>query len=80
MEAAYVGSSIAMKDLKYVIFLLGELEVQFSTDIVMDCQSALSIVNNQEVTGRTKHLDTGFKFVWQEFKRIGVVLKYVPRE
>eukprot|EP00924_Labyrinthula_sp_SR-Ha-C_P003663 snap_masked-scaffold_3-processed-gene-1.34-mRNA-1 protein AED:1.00 eAED:1.00 QI:0/0/0/0/1/1/3/0/555 len=61
-------------------FLLGELEVQFSTDIVMDCQSALSIVNNQEVTGRTKHLDTGFKFVWQEFKRIGVVLKYVPRE
>eukprot|EP00924_Labyrinthula_sp_SR-Ha-C_P011434 snap_masked-scaffold_46-processed-gene-0.26-mRNA-1 protein AED:1.00 eAED:1.00 QI:0/-1/0/0/-1/1/1/0/160 len=79
-EAEYVGLSIAVKDLKYIILLLEELEVEFSTDILMDCQSALRIVKNQEVTGRTKHLDTRFKFIWQEFKRIGVVLKYVPRE
>eukprot|EP00924_Labyrinthula_sp_SR-Ha-C_P007465 snap_masked-scaffold_24-processed-gene-3.2-mRNA-1 protein AED:1.00 eAED:1.00 QI:0/-1/0/0/-1/1/1/0/241 len=79
-EAEYIGLPLALKKLKFVLLILEEMDMGYILEVFMDSQSAIRIVKNKEVNGRTKHLDTHYKFVWQIIERLKVRLKYVRRE
>eukprot|EP00924_Labyrinthula_sp_SR-Ha-C_P005173 snap_masked-scaffold_1-processed-gene-23.56-mRNA-1 protein AED:0.49 eAED:0.49 QI:0/-1/0/1/-1/1/1/0/268 len=57
-EAEYVGLSLALNELKFALLILEEMNMEYIVDVFMDSQSAIRIVKNKEVNGRTKHLDT----------------------
>eukprot|EP00924_Labyrinthula_sp_SR-Ha-C_P013265 snap_masked-scaffold_45-processed-gene-0.58-mRNA-1 protein AED:1.00 eAED:1.00 QI:0/-1/0/0/-1/1/1/0/129 len=59
----YVGLSLDLKKLKFVLLILEEMNMEYIMDVFMDSQSAIRIVKNKEINGQTKHLDTHYKFV-----------------
>eukprot|EP00924_Labyrinthula_sp_SR-Ha-C_P014512 snap_masked-scaffold_34-processed-gene-0.30-mRNA-1 protein AED:0.14 eAED:0.14 QI:0/-1/0/1/-1/1/1/0/176 len=79
-KAEYIEFSLALKELKFVLLILEEMNMEYIVEVFMDSQSAISIVKNKEVNGQTKHLDIHYKFVGQIIERLKVNLKYVGRE
>jgi len=78
-EAEYVAAAECCKELIYLKTLLEELiceEVHIKLNI--DNQSAISLIKNDIVNKRSKHIDVKFRFIHELVKDRIIRLKYCP--
>eukprot|EP00924_Labyrinthula_sp_SR-Ha-C_P007974 maker-scaffold_41-snap-gene-2.30-mRNA-1 protein AED:0.42 eAED:0.44 QI:0/0/0/1/1/1/2/0/116 len=79
-EAEMVGIKMAIKDIKYIFNLLEELNEERKVLIWSNSQRAGRMIRNGNMNGRTKHIDTYYKFIPQELEKMKAELRYLPRE
>jgi hypothetical protein len=73
-EAKYVGISEAIKELKFIYYLLCDLHIKINLPILvkMDNIGAIFMSENASTSFRTQHVDTRYHFV-QEFIKDGFI-------
>lgn len=81
-ESEYVAASTASKEAVWLRQLLKDLDCDISTptDLYVDNQSTIRLINNPEFHKRTKHVDIRFHFVREKIQNKDIAIKYVPSE
>lgn len=78
-EAEYVAAAMATKEAIWLTLLLKTLEVEVKTiHIGEDNQACLAMLQNPQMTGRSKHIDVFWHFVREHVKRGDVEFHYLP--
>jgi len=78
-EAEYVAAAMATKEALWLRKLLGVLGVDGqAVPMGEDNQSCLSLINNPEATGRTKHVDVAYHMVRDYQTRGDVAFYFLP--
>lgn len=77
-EAEYVALSETSKELCWLQRIAKEMEIEapMTSTIYTDSQSAMSMINNQKFSNRTKHIDTRHHYVRDKVMCKEVELKY----
>ena len=73
-EAEYVALSEVVKEIKFILQVLGSMDVkaQLPINVHVDNVGAIFMANNQTSSDRTKHVDVRYHFV-REFIEDGIV-------
>lgn len=80
-EAEYVQLTLAAKEASYLAKLLEELQYPNVRPVTIyeDNQPAIDITNRAKTSsdGRTKHIDTRFRYIQQELNAGNVTIKWI---
>ncbi|KAG8909153.1 hypothetical protein FRC01_007101, partial [Tulasnella sp. 417] len=81
-EAEYIAASTAGQEVVWMRGLLKELgfKVEGPSPLIMDNQSAISVVKNPEHHGRMKHVDIRHHWIRQEVRRKNLSVHFIPTE
>lgn len=81
-EAEFIALTETCKEIVWIKRLVTEmkLEVPETTTLYTDSQSAISMINNQKFSNRSKHIDTRFHYIRDKVLAKEVLLKYKPTD
>lgn len=81
-EAEFVALSETCKEINWLRRISKEMKINLpkATKILTDSQSAMSMINNQKFSNRTKHIDTKYHFIRDKVMTKEVELEYVSTE
>lgn len=81
-EAEYVACTLAVKELIWLERFVKELKIPVSPigKLFCDNQSAIRLMKNPEFHDRTKHIDTRYHFIREQFLLGNFQLFYVPTD
>ena len=80
--AEYVSASLATREAVWLRKLLNDLGHQTADALVLyvDNQNAIRLIKNPEFHKRTKHIDTQYHFVRDQYEANVIDVKYIPSE
>lgn len=81
-EAEFVALTETCKEVCWLNRIAAELKIEVpeTTTIYTDSQSAISMINNQKFSNRTKHIETKYHFIRDKVLSKEVILKYKSTE
>ena len=78
-ESEYIAAAEAIKDLIWAKRLLREIFGMIKTPVLsIDNQSSIKLIKNPEFHCRTKHIDTRYHFIRDQYVKGEFEIKFVP--
>lgn len=78
-EAEYIAAAQGLKELIWLQRLLVEItgDIHEKTKLLLDNQSAIKIIKNNEMHGRSKHIDIRFHFIREKYQAGYFDIEYI---